>query len=246
MRRVAKLIGIGLFAASTGCGSSSSPTVVASPESSAAGISVTGRGEASGTPDLLLADIGVSVLRPNVGEAISEATRRTDAILAATRTFGIRREDLQTTSYSVGPEYQEPVPGGKEPHVRRLAGYRVTHVLTIKIRDLARAGAVLDAGAAAAGNEAAVGSLRLAIENDRPLQDRARNDAWKDARAKAEQLARLSGVRLAMPITVSESGATAPPVPVAEARAMTLSAPTPIEPGQLKVSVVVGVRFAIY
>ena len=241
------VVGTGLWLATAGCASRSPVVVRTSGDAIVAGISVSGHGEASGAPDTLVGDVGVSILRSNVGDAMQEAARRLSAILAATQRLGIPRQDVQTTNYSVGAEYGKASGRRNRAHPRRPVGYRVTHTLTIRMRDLQRAGTILDSVATAAGNDATIGALRFVIENDRSLRAHARADAWKDARAKAEQLARLSGARPGMAVVISESGTAPIPMPFAEQRAtaMGASAVTPIEPGQLKVSVVVEVRFAM-
>jgi len=203
------------------------------------GITVSGQGKASGTPDVLEVDVGVSVLRKSVSEAMSDATRLSDAVRNAVLAQGVAREDLQTSRYAIAPEYEDTEGKGD----RHIVGYRVTNTLLVKIRKLDRAGETLDAVAKAGGNDVVVRSLRFTIQDDKALLVKAREAAWKDAQAKAEELARLAGVELGDPISIDESVG---PRPILDRGfAATAEIATPIEPGQLDVTVSVTVRFAI-
>ncbi|HHC08506.1 MAG TPA: DUF541 domain-containing protein, partial [Actinobacteria bacterium] len=154
------------------------------------GIVVTGTGEAAGTPDTLTVTLGVSVLRGSVNEAITAAAERADALLDALRTAGVADRDLQTANYSIFPEYDYT------GETQRLRGYRVTNTVVAKIRDLPRAGEILDAATRVAGDEVVVHGLSFSIEDDSALVVDARAKAFEEARAKAEQLASLAGVEL--------------------------------------------------
>lgn len=209
-------------------------------------ISVSGDGKASGTPDLLQIDVGVSILRPTVSDAIAEATQRANDLRDAALKAGIAAKDVQTANYSISPEY-DPQP--KPATERKLLGHRVTYTLGLKLRDFARAGAALDAVTKAGGADVTVNGLRFAIENPEALQAQARELAWKKAAAKAEQLASLAGVHLGAPRAIAESGVRVPGPFFARAEmagsGVAADVAPPIEPGQLDVTVNVSVEFAI-
>ncbi len=78
----------------------------------------------------------------------------------------------------------------------------------------------------------------------------AREKAYVNARAKAEQYAKLAGVTLGRAMHISEgAGASPMPVPYAEMSmmrgAVAASAPTPIQVGEQEVTVTVNVIFGV-
>jgi uncharacterized protein YggE len=204
-------------------------------------IAVSGTGQVTGTPDTLIVDLGVQVLRPSVGEATGEAARLAQSVIDALKAEGVTEKDIQTTNYSIRPEYDY------RNDTQTLRGYRVSNTVSAKIRDLDKAGEVIDAAAAAGGNDAIVNSIRFDLEADGPLITAAREAAWNDAKAKAEQLAALAEVRLGKAVSISETSSPAPP-PIVYATARAEAGAdfvTPIQPGEASVSVVVTVQFAI-
>lgn len=209
--------------------------------SSAEGIVVSGTGEVFGTPDTLRMSFGVSVLRPTVEAAVADAAALADGLITTLQDLGIPEEDIQTANYSIYPEYDY---SGDQ---RRLTGYRVDNTVVAVIRDLASAGAIIDAAVAEVGDEIQVSGLSFSIEDDDELVAAARAAAWDDARSKAQQLADLAGVTLGSAASISET-ISSPPVPVyrdfAAAEAFD-EATTPIESGQQQVSVSLQVRFDI-
>lgn len=204
-------------------------------------IAVSGTGEVTGTPDTLIIDMGVQVLRPSVGEATGEAARLAQAVIDALKAEGVAEKDIQTTNYSIWPEYDY------RNDSQTLKGYRVSNTVSAKIRNLDKAGEVIDAATAAGGNDAIVNGIRFDLESNGALITAAREAAWNDAKAKAEQLAALAEVRLGQAVSISETSTpTQPPIVYAEATAgAAFDTATPIQSGEASVSVVVTVQFAI-
>lgn len=204
------------------------------------GISVSGRGEVFGTPDTLTVTIGISVGRSTVSEAVDVAAVRATDLIDALRGVGVAEVDIQTSNYSIHPEYDY-----RENQTPRITGYRVDNTLNVKIRDLDRAGEVLDAATAAAGDEVRVNGVSFVLEDNDALLVAARAAAWEDAKAKAEQLADLADVTLGAPVTISETVGSVPVPMYARAEVAPGDAATPIQPGQETVSVDLLVTFAI-
>lgn len=205
------------------------------------GISVSGQGEVTGTPDTLSMTFGVSVLRPTVSEAVADAAVLADGVIESLRANGVAEEDLQTANYSIRPEYDYRDTG------QELIGYRVENSVVAKITDLDAAGTTIDAAASAGGDEVRVSGVSFAIEDDDELVQAARAAAWTDAEAKAEELAALAGVTLGAPIAISESF-TASPRPVffgGGLDAAEEALQTPIVAGEQTVTVNLSVEYGI-
>lgn len=227
---------LGMAVAVTAC---SAPTGGQSATGLPPGISVTGLGEVTGTPDTLTMMFGVSVLRPTVSQAVTVAADKANAVIAALKAQGVAEDDIQTANYSIYPEYNYSQTG------QELIGYRIDNTVTAKIRNLDSSGAVIDAVAAAGGDDVRVSGVTFAIEDDAELLQAGRTAAWADARAKAEQLAELAGVTLGEPVAISEV-ISQPPIIFPFARdAAAEGGDTPIEPGQQTVTVTLSVEFAI-
>jgi uncharacterized protein YggE len=227
----------GLAVLLAACGATPQVTVNNS-EATNMGISVTGMGEVTGTPDTVEVDLGVSVLGETVDQATATAAERAEAVIAALTSNGVAEEDITTTDYSIYPEYDYS--GNQE----RLVGYRVTNTVRAKIRDLATTGTVLDATTAAGGDEARVSGLRFSLEDNAELVSAAREAAWADALAKATQLADLSGQTLGAATSITETVSTPPvPIPYAADAAGAERVTTPIEPGTSAVTITLQVEF---
>lgn len=234
-------IGAGLALLATAC--SQDPVVVAQSAEEglvpAIGITVSGTGEVTGTPDTLTVDLGVSVLRDSASQAISEAAALAQQMIDALREAGIEERDIQTRQYSIFPEYDY---SDETPEV---IGYRVSNVLTVTVRNVEGAGDIIDAATATAGDDVTVQGIRFDLEDNEALLDAARAAAWEDATGKATQLAELAGLSLGRPLAISETvSSVPPPIPFEEQARSLAAADTPIEPGQLGVTVNIEVRFA--
>ena len=219
----------------------SPPNITVNTGETQTGISVTGTGEVTGTPDTVEIDIGVSVLGKTVEEATSNAAEKAEVLIAALTANGVAEEDITTTNYSIYPEYDYR--SGQE----RLIGYRVNNTVRAKIRDIGESGSVIDAATAAGGDDVRVSSLRFSIEDNTDLVEAAREVAWNDALAKATQLAELSGQTLGAALFISET-VSAPPVPIFFDRSLTSTLSgdfeTPIQPGTSAVTIRLSVHFA--
>jgi uncharacterized protein YggE len=217
-----------------------SENIKVQPPAQVQGISVSGTGDASGAPDLALLDLGVSTEGKTVKEARDAAATAMNGVNSAVKADGVADKDVQTRQFSIEPEYQYP--DGKQ----ELIGFRVTNIVEVKVRDLDRVGEVIDDVAKAGGDVVQVQGLSFTIEKPEDLRAQARQEAMADARTRAEGLADLAGVKLGKPISVTES-AVAPPTPrlAAAPAGQGGGEATPIEAGELEVSVTVDVLFAI-
>ncbi len=202
------------------------------------GIAVGGRGRITGAPDTLEIQMGVTVSRRSVADAMQEAADLADALLAVLDEEGIADRDIQTVDFSISPEYDFQL------NTQRLTGYRVTNLFKVIVRDLDAARSVIGAGAAAGGDAIRIHNVRFALEDDSALVQEARAAAWQDAIAKARELADLAGVSLGLPVSITESFApSSSDFRLTEYAAGALLAP--IEPGGLTVDITIQVQFSI-
>ncbi len=202
------------------------------------GITVTGTGEVSGTPDTLVLTLGISLSRQSVGEATRDAAELATAVIDALTSNGVGRDDISTANYSINPEYDYR---NDQP---QIVGYRVSNTLRVKIRDVDRAGRIIDDAVAAGGDSTIVNGVSFNIEEDSALLKAAREQAWNDAKAKAQQLADLAGLPLGPAMSISETFGGGP-VPYPVYKGIAEDTVTPIEPGTQTVTVTLTVVFSL-
>ena len=216
----------------TGCEAENVIPLLHSPKDRS--IHVAGSGSVTGEPDIATLNLGVSVEKETVAEAREAAAVAMTAVLDSLKANDIAEEDIQTENFSIYPQYDYTENG------RVLRGYRVNNTISAMARELQSLSDIIDDAAAAGGDIVVVNSIQFMIEDPTDLQMQARALAAKDAESKAQTLADAHGVKLGKPVTITEvtSGGISPLV-FAEsvAAADSLRASTPIEAGQLTVTV---------
>ncbi|MFH5227457.1 SIMPL domain-containing protein [Antrihabitans spumae] len=206
-------------------------------------VTVVGNGEVRGTPDILNATVGIEVSAPDVAGAVSTANERANAMVDALSGSGVAKEDIQTNQLSVSPQYSNPGPTGG---TSTITGYQVTNSVRIVVRDLSKASDVLDKAVKAGGDNARLNGVSFDIDDNTQLLADARERAFNDAKARAEQYAELSGESLGDVITITEvRGDTAIPQPQVQRDTLEGSASFALEPGQQKVSFQVTVKWSL-
>ena len=241
-RNIALIGGLAVLLAACGTAAGSTPQeiTVNTSEEATSGISVSGMGEVTGTPDTVEVGLGVSVLGETVDEAATTAAEKAQALIDSLTSNGVAEEDITTTDYSIYPEYDY------SSNEERLIGYRVSNTVRAKIRDLDSTGAVLDAATVAGGDDVVVNGLSFSIEDNDELVAAAREAAWNDAMNKANQLAELSGQTLGEATTITETVNMPPvPIPYAAEAAADRAVETPIEPGTSAVTITLQVQFGL-
>ena len=257
-----------IVVAQVGC---SAPRTVIRPSISPAGapvegISVTGTGKAFGQPNIARTTVGVEARAATADVALRDVNTAMARVIAALKAAGIAESDLATQNLSLHFEREELPPPrpmaeptsaappkgrpgttqGSDPSAdakKSPAGnYRAQNTVVVKIRNLDKVGAVLSAASAAGAN--LMFGLAFEIEDPRQLEDQAREKAMADARARAEGLARLAGVRLGAIVSLQEnSGGSPGPGPVMMYRAQAND--VPIERGELLVTTTVNAVYSI-
>jgi len=204
-------------------------------------ISVSGLGRVTTVPDVADVRVGVMVTRVKVRDAQAAAATAMAGVIAALRKAGIADKDIQTTSLSLQPVYDYSS-SGTPP---RLTGYQIVNSVQATVRNLDTISDVID-GALAAGATTLDG-ITFRVDNPAAAEAQARDAAMKDARAKADALAKAAGVSITGVASISEQSGSAPvPMPYAAAgAALDKAASTPIAVGTNEVDVSVSVVYLI-
>jgi len=206
------------------------------------GIWVTGQGKVTAVPDIVALRLGVEAQEASVAEAQTQAAEAMDKVTEALTDNGVAEKDIQTQYYSIS----KVTKWDREKEEETVIGYRVTHTVTVKIRDIDKAGAIIDAVAEAGGDLTRINSIGFAIDDPSAYYEEAREKAMADAKAKAEQLAELADVTLGKPTYISES-TYFPPITRGAVYEEAVPAPaeTTISPGEMEISLTVQVGYAI-
>ena len=228
-------------------------------------VNITAEGRSDRVPDVAMFNAGVVAQGRSAGEAMSANTARMNAVLAAIRGAGVERRDIQTSTLSLQPQYHYPQPvpaarpnsgaagdGAAQPQAPRIIGYEARNTVSVRLRNVAEMGKLIDALVAAGANQ--VDGPYFSVEQSDAAADEARADALRKARARAELYAREAGFRTVRLLTISEGGGDYPMTRDVSAITVTAQgfggamAPPPppmVQPGQVAVGVTLSVQFAL-
>jgi uncharacterized protein len=229
--RIAVLVAIG--AAVVALAGVGRPDLAGGASEASGGITVNGTGTVQTVPDQAQFSLGVETKGPTAREALAANSERMRRVLAALDAAGIAKGDVQTQDVSVSRSYPND-------------GYSADNSVLVTIRDLARAGSILDAASNAGADNVYGPTLSRSNQDElNELQAKALREAVDNARAKARALAEAAGVHLGSVTAIMESGAEPMPYYDVALAKRTPTAEAPIEPGKQEIQATVRVTFAI-
>lgn len=152
-------------------------------------ISVQGQGTVNAVPDIATLNFGVQTGRQKTADgAMKMLTDNMTKVIEAVKAAGVEDKDIYTQYLSLNPAYDWN-------DGRRIdQGFEASQSLMVKVRDLSKISAVLDAAVRSGANQA--GSVGFTIDDPEELKAKAREEAITDAQMKAQKLARDLGVSL--------------------------------------------------
>lgn len=201
-------------------------------------LDVVATGEVERVPDIVRINAGVMTQAPTASEAIRQNAAQMQAVRAALRSAGVAERDIQTSAINLHPDWRHV-----ENRTPELIGYRAHNQVSVRFRDIANAGRILDALVAAGANQ--IDGPMFMIERPEEALDEARTEALANARARAELYARSLGMRVVRILSVSEAGiGHMPPRPMVIREAAAQSA-TQIVPGEQTLATSLTVSFEL-
>ena len=202
-------------------------------------LDINATGEVTRVPDLAIISAGVVTRATTARSAMQQAAAKMARVRAALAKAGIADRDIQTTNINLNPDYAYE--NNRPP---RLTGYNASNQVTVRFRDVASAGEILDALVAEGANS--INGPTLTIDKPEAALDEARARAIASGRARAELFARSMGLRVVRVVAVSETGGHYPvPPPMVMMRAEAASADTKIDPGEQKLQVNLTMTFEL-
>ncbi len=227
---------VGLYGCSQG-----GAVMVEQPSNQQEGIWVMGQGKVTVVPDIVTLRLGVMAQQKSVAEAQTQAIEAMDKVKIALTDNGVAAKDIQTQHFSI----RQVTKWDSKKEQEVVVGYRVTNMRTVKIRDIDKAGSIIDAVVEAGGDLTRIDSIGFDVDDPSAYYEEARGKAMADAEAKAKQLATLAGVTLGKPTYISESIQPIYPREIYIGEAAALAPGTLISPGETEISLTIQVAYAI-
>jgi hypothetical protein len=204
-------------------------------------LNIVGNAEVHAAPDAVMVMTGVLTEADTAAAALKANSATLAKVLDVIRSAGVEAKDLQTSGLSLAPRYQlDKLSSGDR---QRIIGYTAVNEISVRVRDLAKVGDLLDKATAAGANR--IDGIDFIISNQEGLLEEARQKAVADAKGKADLYARAAGFTLGKVMSLTEEPVSSPrPM----ARAMVASgaaAPVPVEAGEMTLSVRVRVVWSL-
>lgn len=201
-------------------------------------ITVSANGKVTVVPDVARLYLGVTITRPTVKAARADAAQAMTGIIAAVKAQGVADKDIQTTNLSLNPQYGN----GSAP---KVVGYQISEQIEITVRDLDKAGDVVDAATAKGATD--VNGISFDFADPVKVQNDARAAAVAAARTSAQAMAGAANVTLGAVISITDS---TPPAPIFYGYGAMKAVPsadlaTPVQPGTQDLTASVTVVFQI-
>jgi uncharacterized protein YggE len=172
-------------------------------------ISVMGEGKTNMAPDSMVISLAITELAATTQEAQAQSNAKVNQVKDILKQYNIPAKDIKTENVSVYEEF-DWTEGGRRP-----LGYRSSQTLTITITDgdyTTIGGQIIDDVAKIGGVQ--VNNTYFALKDKNQAMAAAREEAFADAKAKAEQLANAAGLRVRKAISINDSSIDYYPGPI--------------------------------
>ncbi len=215
-------------------------------------ITVSGKGEVFAVPDIATFTFSIIEKGKDVAEAQKKSAEKNNVAMKYLKDNGIEEKDIKTEGYNANPEYdysqpiciKYPCPSSSP----RLIGFEVSETISVKVRDVEKAGDILSGiGATGVSN---ISGLSFTVDNEETIRAEARAKAIADAGDKAKVLTKALGVKIdgVMSFYEDAGGYPVPMYNAMDSKAVGMgggSAVSEIARGENKITVVVNVTYRI-
>ncbi len=201
-------------------------------------ISVQGEAVITAAPDMATISLGVTTQDATAGGAMRANSDALNAVMERLKAAKIEPRDLQTSNLSLNPNWTQ-TDGVTAPVI---SGYIASNILTVRVRDLAIVGSVLDAVITDGANT--LNGITFEQSEPRPSMDAARKAAVADALAKATLLSEAAGVKLGRIVSISENQGYNSPMPMMKAMEADAGS-VPVAAGEIGISASVNLVFEL-
>lgn len=211
-------------------------------------VTVSATATVTAPPDTAFVSLGMETAGKSLAEAQRQNSVAMQKVLDRLRELKIEKERIQTTSFTVTPQYR---PQGKRNSdgaaaTPEIIGYTVSNQLSVEVRDLEKVAAVIDDSSAAGANH--FQGLHWALRDEQPKRLSALQMAAAKAREKATALSQALKVKLVRVLNVNEGGHVVRPSPYmgrAMASMEAAGADMPVSSGELNIEATVTLVYEI-
>ncbi|BFT94204.1 MAG: SIMPL domain-containing protein [Minisyncoccus archaeiphilus] len=161
-------------------------------------ITVTGTGEIYAVPDIGVVTISVRTEKDTVETVTTENNKKINAIVSFLKGKGIEEKDIKTTNFNINPVYSWNPDSGE----RKNNGYEANQGITVKIREIAKAGEIIAGATENGAND--ISNLSFIVDDNESVKDQARKVAIDNAKEKAKILEEQLGVKMVKIVNFSE------------------------------------------
>jgi uncharacterized protein YggE len=207
---------------------------------------VNGNGEVSAAPDQAVVRLGASIQVEQAAVAQARVNEIMQAALTSIEKLSVPRKSIRSSNLTLSPVYSQQ--RSSSPVEPKVVAYRAANTIEVTVTDLALVGKIIDAGIAAGANE--LQGVSFTLKNDANQRMEALSAASEEAKVKAAAIAKSLGISLAGIVEVTEGGVNVisprefyggPRMMMAKSADMS----TPVEPGEVRISASVTVRYEI-
>jgi uncharacterized protein len=199
-------------------------------------IKVRGEGEIAVQPDTATVNLGVVTESKELIEGQKQNSMDANKVIDSLIRLGIDRNQIQTFDYRIESDYDYDQ--GKQI----FRGYKITHILQVKIEDLNIIGKVVDTAVENGANY--VANVQFTTRYKESYYQQALTMALNNASNKAKTIANTLRVTLnPTPILVIEGSNTIQPYESQQFALAKVSSTTQIQPGQLIIKASVAAEY---
>jgi uncharacterized protein YggE len=170
-------------------------------------ITVSGTGTITVDPDTATAYLGIGASAVTGDAAMDEVNAQSAALVEALHASGVADDDIETTSVSLSPQYDDDY--------EFIIGYEASIEVSVRIshvdQDASRIGDVIEAAQNAGGEGFTIGGVAFSYSDPAAVREQARVAAGAEARQAAEQIAQGAGATVGSVVMISEGAVNVPP-----------------------------------
>lgn len=199
---------------------------------------VTGEGKVTVKPDIATVTAGISANGATVKTVQDQINAVATKVSSAVKAQGVADKDIQTTNYNVSPEYDYT-------NGQRIKGYQASTNLSIKVRDINKVNQVIDASIGNGANQ--ISGINFDVDDKSKAENQARQIAVDQAKKKAENAAKIAGLKLGKIINYSENFQGIRPIMMANSLAKEAvgGVPTQVESGSTDITIDVTLSYIL-
>lgn len=202
-------------------------------------LNVSGSGTVNASPDIAYVTLGVVTENKDAKTAQQDNAKAMDKVTALIKSSGIKSDDIKTVNYSIYPKYDYIKDTGES----NITGYTVNNSIQVTVRDITKAGSIIDVAAGSGVN--LTSNISFGLSDYDKFYNEALKKALGAAKVKAESMADVYGIKLGVPVTINENGGSSPVYSnMGYAKAQVAdSAATPIQAGTMEIKANVSVAY---